>query len=364
MKQIRYAIGCDLRIATPEKEPMDLAQNFTSDYLFSANITEVMPVLHVYGLLAGRHVKIIGVNPAAYLEIGFWVADSFVNTSATQALTSLANDPNGAIISRSDAETLGLGVNDAITIESEGVVANHTIVGVLTSAPGFGIANPERSSIIRSIGFQEPDRFLLVNKDAPLFVSQAWYHQYKTNLFFAKVEEGVEEAALVETLSRLLEEDTVYSPMTYNPGLYRSLYLQGATGILNIQLMMSIVIGIVIETFLIGYITSKKSREYAVMRAVGATRRDITIMIFVEVIAMLSFSTATGLLVGFLYSKVLFDLLLAIFPFASIVPYALIVPPLTIAVSFGVIIAAMLVISYSTAKKAGRTEVARLLRNL
>jgi len=360
--QVRYSIGCDLRIVTLSEVPWSFAQNLSE----IPGISKVTPVLY-YRVVFGSHIiNLIGVDPTSYRDIGFWASTSFVHPTYEEALESLAENVNGTIISDFVAEALNLDLNSQVKItklvHNKIVEYNLTVLGVMRSAPGFGDANPTRELIKGSFGFHEQYKFFLVNKDFLIAKGVT-----TTNLFFASVEEGADVKGIIDTLLAMPEIEAVYSLETFDIGrvdIYRSLYMQGATGSLELQFLITIAIAIVSLLFFLEYIISERGIEYAVMRALGATRKDIRALIFIECIVVISLSLIAGSLLGIMYSSLLFDLLLQIFPFKSVVPYVIVVPAFPMAVGFGLILVIAFLGIYLSAKKAGKTDIARILRNL
>lgn len=360
--QVRYAIGCDLRIVTAYEVPWSFAQNLTK----IPGISKVTPVLY-YRVVFGSHViNLIGVDPTVYEDIGFWTPTSFVHPTYERALELLAENPNGTVISSFVADALKLDLNSQIRItklvHNRIVNYNLTVLGIMRSAPGFGDANPTSELVKGSFGFHEESKFFIVNKD--FLISKG---VTATNLFFASVDEETDVKGIIDTLLEMPEIEAVYSLETFDLGkvdIYRFLYMQGVTGSLDIQFLITVAIGIVSLAFFLEYMISERSVEYAVMRALGATRKDIKALIFIECILVISLSLIAGLLLGMVYSTLLFDLLLQIFPFKSVVPYVIAMPILPIGAGFGLIfIIALLGIHLST-KKAEKTDIAGILRNL
>jgi len=357
--QIRYAIGCDLRIYTTHTQPISFAQSLTKN--FSHLISNATPVIHSYFKIGNFYITVIGVDPMLYKNMGFWVPASFESPIHEQALISLARNPNGVLINKFLSDTLSLDPDSQVEVTLPQPM-RLTVAGIIRSAPGFGDANSEFINVKGNLGFQERTMFVIVNKD--LLVSMGID---KTSLFFASAKEGTDMKETVKILSKLPGISDVYSPSTFNLSnvdIDRFLYMQGVVGSLTFQFLITIFIGIVSLSFFLGYMISKRGVEYAVMRAIGATRKDITTLIFTESLEVVLFSLIAGSIIGLAYSIVLFDLSLWIFPFSSLVPYTPIVPITTLFVSFVMLFLAMSLGSYLPARRAGRTAVTEMLRNL
>jgi putative ABC transport system permease protein len=358
MNETKYAIGADLRITTLSKKPISFAQNLTRDFPV---LKTTMPVLYSGGGLADFSIRMIGVDPTQYKTIAFWTSSSLVSPTFDEALDSLAADPEGVIISDYVTKALCLSLGDQIRTRWKEDYQTFKIVGIMRSMPGFGEAEPTSESSRKSFGFQE-DRFIIVNKD---LLSKRGVDE--TTTFFAGLKEGVNTKEVCQQISYMPEVEAVYSPETFDVSevdIHRYLYMQGVTGALILQFLVTTVIGVVVLTLYLDYMVSGRSVQYAVMRAVGATRKNITALIFIESVEVIVLSLVIGSVLGTAYSIFLFDLLMQIFPFRSLVPYVFVIPVSQIIVGFGVVLLAMILGSYLPARKAGRTDVARVLRNL
>lgn len=363
--QIRYAIGADLRIVTTLEQPISFSQNLTSTTGLGleeeSRILRVMPVLYSEGRVSDLNIRIIGVDPMLYRDIAFWTPTSLIRPTYKQALERLQSF-NGITVSEYIVNTFNLDLGSQLRVRWKGNEYDFQVVGIIRSAPGFGEAEPTPESIKKSLAFQEDERFVIVNRQ---FLMDKDINM--TRLFFASAKKGGDVRKTREILSKLTEVKEIYSPSTFDLSefdIYRFLYMQGVTGSLILQFLLTTIIGLVSLAFYLDYVISSRSIEYAVMRAVGATRKNVTALIFIESVVVIVVSLITGSFLGISYSTILFDLLLQIFPFSSLVPYVLVIPVITLFFGFGVVLLGMLLGSYFPAKKAGRTDVATVLRNL
>ena len=361
--QTNYAIGCDLRIHT-YPQPPSLTEKMRNA---SSSITDIIPILTSRGEIGRMNVRIIGVDPSAYKRIGFWMPASTQTLRHEQMLDSLAETYNGTLISDHIAETLSLDIGSHVKVTGEyinGSIYNldFVVAGIIYSAPGFGEAEPTEESRRRSLGFQEEDRFIIVNNE---FLASRGVDRATLFLLGIGDKEAIEKT--IETFLMMPEVTDVYSPLTFDLSkvdLYKFLYIQGFTSSLTIQFLITIIVSAVSFVFFLDYTISKRNVEFALMRAVGATKKDIAKLILMEFIAILLPSVIVGLSLGMAYSLVLFDFSLRIFPFKSIVPYIIAIPVIDLAICFAISFLSMALGSYLPARRASRTDVAKVLRNL
>ncbi len=365
--QVRYAIGCDIRIHTSNAQQLTFIQNLTQKF---PAITEVMPVLYKDGFLGRQqYVKVLGIDVSKYMEISPWSLASTSDTSYQEALNLLGKNPYGVIISESLSELLQIKIHEEIRIMRITSYRpfimepwNLEVVGTIKTAPGFGVAAPLRQSGQTNLGFQEDNAFAFVDEELLL---QDGVNS--TDIFFASADREKLNEDTIGAISEIPEVRIAYSPLTFDlsqVSVYLDLYMQSVRGILTLQFLVTIIVGIIVLLIFSQYVHSKKQIEYAVMRAVGATKKDLVSLVFSESSVTVFLSLITGTLLGLVYSIVLFDLSLQIFPLASIIPYLINIPVFSLAVSFAIVISIMLVSNYLQARISGKTEVSRTLRNL
>lgn len=360
--QIRYAIGCDLRIVTAREVDWSFARNLTE----IPGISKVTPVLYYRVMFGGYPVNLIGVNPESYRDIGAWSGTSFMHPTYEQALIPLSENPNGIIISDFVADALKLDINSEIMVTKilyPGVEHyNLTVLGIMRSAPGLGYAVPTSEIMKGSIGFQEKEKFFLVSSLFPISKGVT-----TTTVFFAKVEEGTDVKDIIDRLANISIIKAVYSFETFDlakEDIYRSLYMQAVSGALSLQFLIAIIIIVISLALFLRFAASRRKMEYALVRALGATRKNIALLIFMELIVVISVSMIAGSLLGMIYSALLFDLLLQIFPFRSVVRHVIAVPTVPLLAGFGIILIASLLGIYTSAKTVGKADLAGMLRNL
>jgi hypothetical protein len=365
INQIGFSIGCDIRIVTVKQEPLSFAVNIT--HALSGMISNVTPVISSYGRIAGYDLNIIGLDIELYKNMDVSIPEIF-----KLSLAALQTNPNGAIVGESMARALHLNVGSQVSVSNyygRGSLdfrefhTNLTVVGMAQSAPGFGYLCPTSESTKGNLGFQEERMYILVNRD--FLTGQDVPH--KTRVFFVRAEKGSDSNKISQLVSKLPGVAAAYFP-TFSHleklSEFWALYMQSVTSSLNLQFLAAITIGILVLAFFLQYMISERRLEYAVMRAIGATRKDITAIILAESILLVITALVFGSLLGMAYTVAATKLSFSVFPFRSTIGYEVTGPILVLVVSSAVVFLFAIIGSYFPARKAGQTNVAKELRNL
>lgn len=355
-KEVLYKVGCDIRVHTTQDQPVSFLRNLEGNL---GPVLDVMPVLYSHGSVEGFYsVRMVGVDAASYREMSLWTPASIVNPAPEQALVSLGETQNGVIVSEYLASALKLALDSPVRIDGHVFV----VTGIMRSAPGFGEAHPTHESLKEGLGFQEDMEYVIVNQASLLGDGVN-----KTSLFFVESGTDLDVKGTLEHLAGISEIDFVCSPQTFDlkkADVYRYSYIQRTCGALATQFVVTMLVGTVILAFSVDYLTSQRTVEYAVMRAVGATQRNIKVLVLVEWAAVILTSLFAGLLVGASYSVWLLEVMPYLFPFKSLVPYTASAPVFSLMVSILLMATALILTSYYSAKRASRGDVGRALRNL
>ncbi|MFX1508884.1 MAG: FtsX-like permease family protein [Promethearchaeota archaeon] len=367
-RQIEYFIGADVRV-----ESNWVPTTRVQDILQVSGVEAATPLVRTWGLIGTISFAIYGIDTDAYGEIGYWDPSSFIGEDPVTVLNRLRDTPNGVILPRTIAERLGrwVGRDLGILVYDQGgggVVqdALFTIVGIGQSAPGLGYFDPDDPirppDTTNGFQFQTAQPYAFVNLSYLTSLNMT-----NTQLILT-LTNGDSEIDNVESDIRGLGFPIgVYSPATFSleeayPDGY--LFNRGVVSILSIGFLACLIISIIALTLFVGVIVSERQTEYAIMRAVGSTRRQIISIVFGEFIGLILTSFLVALALGFVFSWLLMNVLLSLFPFPFVVPFALAVPLLVLVIVLGIVIVGMSIGTYIPARRAGRINVGRVLRNL
>ncbi len=365
--QVGYYVGADIRI-----ESSPIPHNRTSEVLSIPGVASVTPILSTTATIGPVSFTIYAIDAEAYANNGNWDLTSTVGENPYTVLHYLQNTSNGIIFPQTTAERLGRGIGNSLDItvhEQGGGVSGPAlfrIVGLGHSAPGLGYFDPDDPNrppdSTNGFGFQAPQAFALINQN--FMVSR---NMNNTRLMLASISESANIEDVQLQINNLGFPSAVYSPMTFSlEDAYPEGYLfnRGIVSILSIGFLACVIISIIALILFVGIIVTERQTEYAIMRAVGSTQRQITAIVVGEFIGLILTSFFVALILGFFFSWILMAILLNLFPFPYIIPFQLGIPLLLLLLVLGVVLIGMSIGTYIPARRAGRTNVGQVLRNL
>ncbi|MHA1481192.1 MAG: ABC transporter permease, partial [Candidatus Thorarchaeota archaeon] len=364
--EIVYAYGADLRIESSDALPFEFAEEL-AEY---PDITEVTPVLQQTGKIGNLRFFFEGIDALSYLEVGAFSQDTFVDTTADHALRQLSYNQQGIIISESYARLWNKTVGDYLGIEMGGgahtYYGSFLIVATMNSAPGFGAARPndiQGTTLAEQMGYQLAlDGFALVNIRA----LQTITNRSSAQLFFA----GARIDSTFSDFCNELEENhdiRVYSAFNEDSVIDTEEFKQSLAGIRGLTIIgtiMCAVMAIASIGLFFGSAILERKPEYAIFRALGATKKQVTSMVLGEfagmIIAVIAISSILGLLFGYSMSSLLFR----ITPVTPLLPAILTFPIILTAVILLIEWSIMLSACFYPAHVAGSIGMIEELRNL
>jgi ABC-type antimicrobial peptide transport system permease subunit len=311
-----------------------------------------------------------GIDATTYSQMGIFKETSFMGATHETVLAALQNTPNGVVISRYYATEWNVSIGDSVGISIPTSIdtrmeESFEIVGIMVSAPGFGMASTRELEGIpfgTYFGFQ-PGRggFAFANID------------------FLSVQSGFDTADLflvdatstedISTLLEFLDEDQwieYFTPesMEFGPNTVAGLFLAGLEGLTMISFITCAGMGISAIILFLGSAVREREPEYALFRAIGGTKRQVISLVFGEFAGSVMAAVAISLVLGLLFG---YSMTLLTFGISSVWPilprlftYPLTVMILTVVVECAVMIAAC----YFPARRAGNTDPAEVLRNM
>jgi ABC-type antimicrobial peptide transport system permease subunit len=363
--ELAYSIGADMRI---ESDPKSM--NFNETLLNYPGVLEVTPVVETWAQVGTNRFFLEGVDAMGYARVGSFSENSFVGNDSSSALTALASQPNGIIISQFYSELWNKTIGDSILVYYGGAnetrVGGFQIVGIALSAPGFGVASTEDlagASFASQFGFQVGQGgFALVNLEYLAQIGSLT----QTDLFFVDTTCYTDIQPMITSLE--LEKNlNVYTSETFDVNTQSTsirLFLSGIQGLTTISYILCAAMGLSAIALFLGSAVLERKGEYAVFRAMGGTERQVVSMVFGEfagsVIAAISISVILGFVFGYAMSIMTFG----ISPFTPVLPEVLAYPFLMMLVTIAAESFVMLASCYIPAKRAGSTNPATALRNL
>ncbi|MCF2135923.1 MAG: FtsX-like permease family protein [Candidatus Thorarchaeota archaeon] len=364
-QEISYAVGADLRVSSTS---MPLTFNETIESYPGVN--DAMAVIQTHGSIGTERISIEAVDPTEYAKIGHFDTSSFNGDDPTEVLARLVTTPNGILLSQYHADRWNKTVGDSITLFVSGRLAGSDvtfkIVGIVHSAPGFGYASAEdipSSRVGAAFGFQA--------KLAGFAI---------TNINYISEQTGITTARLfLADLVCITDQDLLLRALNDLPGVSATtpekfdlshqsfataLFLSTVEGLFSIGFAMSMLLSVFSLTLFLGSIVRERKRDYAILRAVGASKGQVIRTVLSEftgiVLASLTLSLVLGAIFGFVMSVIVF----AMSPFARLLAPVMVFPIgfLTLVIGFELIL--MVIGSYIPAREASKTDPAIVLRNL
>jgi ABC-type antimicrobial peptide transport system permease subunit len=364
-REIEYAVGADLRIDCTYK---DFSFNNTiGNY---SGVESAMPVLRTWAKLGSDLLTIEALYPEQYALIGKFDQSSFISQNATQALSALAATPNGIIISEYHATAWNKTTGDTLNLEMSGVgatqIVQFIVVGIVHSAPGFGYASVTdipSSSLGAGFGYQAANAgFAITNLD---YVSDKVDSQ-TTDLFLVSLQDDVNRTRLIDDL-RLLPGVYPNTPQEFDlksRSLYTALFLNTVNGLFSIGFIMSLILSIFALSISLGSVVRERRKEYAVIRAIGGSRRQIVSMVFSEFTGVVIASLVLSILLGVVFGYVMGILLNNMSPFSRTLATTISFPIPFLSMVLLIEILTMIIGAFLPAREASRTEPAVVLRNM
>ncbi len=363
--ELRYAIGADVRV-----ECSDLPLSFNETLVQYEGVYRVSPVLETWAQAGSNAFFLEGVDAVSYSGIGFFTGQSFVSDTASVVLGRLASKQNGIVISAyySDLwnKTIGNSVGVMFGTVNGSAYWSMEIVGIMTSAPGFGFASTvglTSATFASQFGFQiTRDGFALVNLDFLYEVGNL----ETCNLFLVDLLESSDGADLISAVKEM-EDTTLFTPGSFDiaeESTSIQLFLSGIQGLTSVSFIMCTAMGLSAIALFLGSAVIERRNEYAIFRALGGTRNQVVSMVFGEfagsVVAAMSISIILGIVFGYIMSILTFG----ISPFSPLLGGALSFPLILIGLTLLLEGVVMLLSCYIPARRAGSVDPAAILRNL
>ena len=359
-----YALGCDIRLDVPQQ-----ALDWSDTLEGYGGVEAATPVLETLSYIGTDAFYLEGLDALVYNDIGNFKSSSFIGASHEAVLTALANTENGIIISKYHSELWNVSVGDVLDIRVTSVSGSNTadfeIVGLMRSAPGFGMASTmDLGGVPFGAYFDfQPGRggFALVNLDYLAAESEL----STTGVFLIGATSIEDASGLIQSFESN-PYYIVYTPenLDFGSDTVTGLFLAGIEGLTMISFIMCAAMGIASIALFLGSAVMEREPEYALFRAIGGTKRQVISLVFGEfagsVLAAVLISLGLGVLFGYTMTQLTFGIS-SVWPILpKILTYPLGVMVFTVALECFVMIAAC----YIPARKAGSTNPAEVLRNM
>jgi putative ABC transport system permease protein len=127
---------------------------------------------------------------------------------------------------------------------------------------------------------------------------------------------------------------------------------------------MSLILSIFALSISLGSVVRERRKEYAIMRAIGGSKRQIVSMVFSEFTGVVMASLILSLLLGGVFGFVMDFLLNNMMPFSRTLAGTISFPYDFLSIVLIIELVTMVIGAYLPAREASRTEPAVVLRNM
>ncbi len=321
--------------------PADLARELES----VDGVRTVQPVIDGLGQIVDKDGKPIGGNGPPTLA-GNWIEDTSVNPQRVSSGTA-PREPDEIVIDNGSAESAGFRLGDRVQ-----VLLPDPVTFTVTGFTKYGDQNSLGGSTYVGMTYPSAEKYLAVKGDVTSIVLQA--------------DEGVTPEQLVERVQPLLPANTEVITGEQLTEQQNQEIQSGFLNFFQIFLVVFAVIALIVSTFSIyntfSVITAQKSRESALLRAIGATRSQVLGAIAGEslLIGVLAAAVGTALGIGVAAALIaVFKQIGAVLESASLV-----ISPTALITGFVVGVVVALVAAIFPAVRASRVPPLAALRDV
>jgi putative ABC transport system permease protein len=364
-REVSYAVGSDLRV---ECIPRPFEFNRTLEGY--PGVERAMPVLRTRGAIGMEYITIEALNPNDYSLIAQFDESSFFGEDYALALKRLSNTRDGILISEYHAERWNKSLGDTLTLQVSAsgltVDTTFTVVGFVHSAPGFGFASitdMPSSRLGAGFGFQAADLgFILANLD---FVSEVT-EIATADLFFVDLVCITDHELILRALEDLsgvaaiMPEEFDLEKISFGT----SLFLKTVQGLFSIGFAMSFLLSMFAHTLFLGSVVRDRKRDYAILRAVGGSKKQIINMVLSEFSGVVIASLALSLLLGTIFGYIMTSIIFLMSPFSKLLEATITFPIPFLTSVLLVEVLSMIGATIFPAREASKTDPAIVLRNL
>ncbi len=349
-----YRQGADLRIQTT------IPVNITE---FENQIQSIEGVQNAFGFYSVKasvrlfDIEVFGIDSYKFLQIGRWMDSSLVDMSAETALSQLAENPRGVIMSEFLADRFRKNIGDNITVQDirGGTIEDLIVSAVIKSAPGLGIAHGYDPKMNRQV-----TEWVLVNKE----IISAGLGINNGTLFLAAMEENADFEHISEEIEKI-NPFTIINPEKINPdyiGFFIREHIPPANNILLVGAIFVNIIGIVYIFISTDFILEQRRKENAVLLALGGKQSKVRKNIVNEILSFITTTFAIGIPAGFLASIVTLTFIKPLLITREVVPMTLHVNTLILIIMIISLFAASLIGIIPIIRKQMKYEIVHELR--
>jgi len=321
------------------REP--LPENITEALFNISGVKDVCPVTYSLASKVGdlvfwrqANVKIYGIDPVNYSKTAF-ISDFGLQPEIFNAL--LDNDT--VIISKGLADLLDVSVGDKIRIEVMKKTFILKVVGIISIAPGFTFTKFASKAAATSDILVSLNTFQRISKSI-------WYSR-----IFIKVSENADPVKVANDIQNVIGEDYDIQVIAITEYLERTKEaLERLESIIRTLFSFAVLVSLLGEVLSIITTVTERMWEIGVLRAVGASRADISKIFAVEIFIISILSYIVGTIGAIIVATEFIDVsnMLSEITTPMIIPYDLMISVFLIIVVPSSILAILLGYKYAS----------------
>lgn len=281
--------GIDLTIRPDQDEDSEIARTFDESVYESvrnvAGISELDPDVDGDVLIIDKEGEpIISQGPPS---IGFsWTPVEALNPTSVKEGNGRPPTAAGEVaIDLNTAKVHNYEIGDRINIQARGPIQEFEIVGLLS----FGSTDTLAGAILTTFEFEQAQDFFDL--------------QGQLTEIVIKIEDSADLETVQQDVIAALGDDTAVEVVTGDQQTQENLDdVSNALGFVTIFFLAFAGIAIFVATFIIQntfrIIVSQRSKELALLRSIGATRRQIILMVVAEALLVGLIASVAGILLG------------------------------------------------------------------
>ena len=274
---LRKSLGADFLALPPSVATwgtnVGASQNLRDELGAVAGVETVSTLRFAPALMDGKVMELMGIDPATFPKIGGLDFSAGDEAGAYQQLTQGKN----MIINGIMSSTTGAKVGDQLTLLTPTGAHIYTVIAIATDYLSAKIPTATLSQTALASDFGAKEDMLFLIDVAP------------------GQDRGAVETSLKETLSSYAQFHLIdgQAYIDQNLALFQSAFAGLTAGVLFLAIPSLIAM---VNTLAIGVI--ERTREIGMLRAIGATRRQVRAIILGEALILFGIGTVFGILTG------------------------------------------------------------------
>ncbi|WP_455463152.1 FtsX-like permease family protein, partial [Candidatus Hodarchaeum mangrovi] len=321
---VTFEVGADLSVSTSLNFSSLIIQEFAAS---SDKIDNAMAIGVTSAMVFNDPVLLYTIDNQLYDTVGIWQSDSVPDSTPTDLINSLREDPNGVLLGKTVFREKALEIGESFTIEIltyhwngsfinyDFIPHNVTVKGVFDHCPaGIGPSNiiidhsllnrvSNLTALAENLSSLPPfitalipnflkNQLNLFTNDSKGILASKYLIKTKPN---ADVK-AIKSALLSPTNSWIISVKTLKEEIRQANEIENVDY--GIPGLLTADFVISLLAATLATFIFMSILMEQRKREFAILRSYGASDRQIYKLVFSESAVLLLTSVIWGLIIG------------------------------------------------------------------